>query len=84
MDTGLFYFHVSMCIKDLGVINPKHKRKTSIRSDKQHNYTLVLKHWMRLKFLIRNEKKNSAINIFNISFPFYTYQLRKKNDSGRD
>lgn len=57
MDTGLFYFHVSMCIKDLGVINPKHKRKTSIRSDKQHNYTLVLKHWMRLKFLIRNEKR---------------------------
>lgn len=37
-----FSFHVSLCIKGLGVINPKHhKRNTTIRSDKQHNYTLV-------------------------------------------
>lgn len=35
---------MSVCIKGLGVINPKrHKRNITIRFDKQHNYTLVLK-----------------------------------------
>lgn len=51
---------------------------------------------MRLKFPIRNKRQksedkkkrergeNSVIDVFNISFPFYTHQLKKKNDSGRD
>lgn len=47
-----------MSIKGLRVINPKHhKRNTTIHSDKQHDYTLVLKHWMRLKFPIRNKQQ---------------------------
>lgn len=67
--------------KRLGVINPKHhERNTTIRSDKQHNYTLVLggkKKWMRLKNPIRNKRPKkvqgkkrtkSVINVFNISF----------------
>lgn len=67
--------------KRLGVINPKHhERNTTIRSDKQHNYTLVLagkKKMNETEIPIRNKqptkvqgekRTKSVINVFNISF----------------
>lgn len=82
-----------MCIKGFEVISTKHhKRNTTTRSDKQHNYTLGYKTLDETEVSEQKEAekrrgeriKNSIINAFNISFPFSTKQLGKKNDSGRN